>query len=123
MMGQLLGNLLNVVLDPLFILVFHWEITGAAIATVIGNVVGAGYYIAYCSACSMCWSTPASLWCGHGIPNRQHLPPGACLHSRHVPAGRGLSRAGTHLGPARGDVLSLLLAAALYMRKSRKMMD
>lgn len=58
MMGQLLGNLLNVVLDPLFILVFHWEITGAAIATVIGNVVGAGYYIAYCSACSMCWSTP-----------------------------------------------------------------
>ncbi len=47
MMGQLLGNLLNVVLDPLFILVFHWEITGAAIATVIGNVVGAGYYIVY----------------------------------------------------------------------------
>ena len=32
----------------------------------------------------------------------QYFPPGACLHSRHVPAGRGLSRAGTHLGPARG---------------------
>ena len=51
MMGQLLGNLLNVVLDPLFILVFHWEITGAAIATVIGNVVGAGYYIVYFCRC------------------------------------------------------------------------
>lgn len=47
MMGQLLGNLLNVVLDPLFILVFGWDIAGAAIATVIGNVVGAGYYILY----------------------------------------------------------------------------
>lgn len=47
MMGQLLGNLLNVILDPIMILVFGWNITGAAIATVIGNVVGAGYYIVY----------------------------------------------------------------------------
>lgn len=47
MMGQLLGNLLNVILDPIMILVFKWDITGAAIATVIGNVVGAGYYICY----------------------------------------------------------------------------
>lgn len=47
MMGQLLGNLLNVVLDPIMILGFGWNITGAAIATVIGNVVGAGYYIVY----------------------------------------------------------------------------
>ena len=29
------------------ILVFGWNIAGAAIATVIGNVVGAGYYIVY----------------------------------------------------------------------------
>lgn len=47
MMGQLLGNLLNVVLDPIMILVFKWDIAGAAIATVIGNVTGAGYYILY----------------------------------------------------------------------------
>lgn len=47
MMGQLIGNLLNVVLDPIFILVCRWDIAGAAIATVIGNVVGAGYYILY----------------------------------------------------------------------------
>lgn len=47
MMGQLLGNLLNVILDPIMILVFKWDITGAAIATAIGNVVGAGYYILY----------------------------------------------------------------------------
>lgn len=47
MMGQLLGNLLNVVLDPIMILGFGWEIAGAAIATVIGNVVGACYYLLY----------------------------------------------------------------------------
>lgn len=47
MMGQLIGNLLNIILDPIMILVFGWNIAGAAIATVIGNVVGAGYYIIY----------------------------------------------------------------------------
>lgn len=47
MMGQLIGNLLNVVLDPLMILGFHWNIAGAAVATVIGNMVGAVYYIFY----------------------------------------------------------------------------
>lgn len=47
MMGQLLGNLLNVILDPVMILLFKWDIAGAAIATVIGNIVGAGYYIFY----------------------------------------------------------------------------
>lgn len=47
MMGQLLGNLLNVVLDPIMILGFGWNIEGAAIATVIGNVCGAVYYIFY----------------------------------------------------------------------------
>lgn len=47
MMGQLLGNLLNVILDSVMILGFHLNITGAAIATVIGNVIGAGYYILY----------------------------------------------------------------------------
>ena len=47
MMGMLIGNLLNVILDPLMILGFGWNIAGAAIATVIGNVVGAGYYLLY----------------------------------------------------------------------------
>lgn len=47
MMGQLLGNLFNVILDPVMILGFGWNIAGAAIATVIGNVIGAGYYICY----------------------------------------------------------------------------
>ena len=29
------------------ILIFRWGIAGAAIATVIGNMAGAGYYILY----------------------------------------------------------------------------
>ncbi len=47
MMGQLLGNLLNIILDPIMILGFSWGITGAAIATAIGNIFSACYYIAY----------------------------------------------------------------------------
>ncbi|MCF0133435.1 MAG: MATE family efflux transporter [Blautia sp.] len=47
MTGTLIGNLLNVILDPIMILGFKWGIAGAAIATVIGNVVSAGYYLMY----------------------------------------------------------------------------
>lgn len=47
MLGVSIGNLLNVILDPVLILGFGWEITGAAIATVIGNVFAAMFYIIY----------------------------------------------------------------------------
>ncbi len=47
MVGMLIGNLLNIILDPIMILGFGWNINGAAIATVIGNVVGAIYYLFY----------------------------------------------------------------------------
>lgn len=39
MVISLVGTLINIVLDPLFILVFHWGIAGAAAATVLGNAV------------------------------------------------------------------------------------
>lgn len=35
MMGQLLGNLLNVILDSVIILGFGWNIAGAAIASLV----------------------------------------------------------------------------------------
>lgn len=47
MIGQVVGNLLNVVFDPIMILGFGWNIKGAAIATVIGNTIAALYYILY----------------------------------------------------------------------------
>lgn len=49
MLGLLLGNLVNVILDPVFILVLKMDIKGAAIATLLGNIVGAGFYISYFS--------------------------------------------------------------------------
>lgn len=45
MTGQILGNALNIVLDPLFILGFSWDIAGAAWATVIGQAAAALYYL------------------------------------------------------------------------------
>ncbi|MGN0356910.1 MAG: MATE family efflux transporter [Blautia sp.] len=47
MTGSLLGNVLNVVLDPIMIFVLDMGIVGAAVATVIGNVIAALYYFVY----------------------------------------------------------------------------
>ena len=47
MTGQIIGNMLNVILDPVMILWFGWGITGAAIATSISIVIGALYYLGY----------------------------------------------------------------------------
>lgn len=47
MLGQLGGNLLNVVLDPILILVLGWNVAGAALATALSNFVSAVYYIGY----------------------------------------------------------------------------
>ena len=38
MIAMLTGAVLNIILDPLFIMVFHWGVAGAAIATVIGQI-------------------------------------------------------------------------------------
>lgn len=45
MMGMIIGNLINIVLDPIMILGFGWNVAGAAIATVLGNVFSAVFYI------------------------------------------------------------------------------
>ena len=47
MTGPVIGNLLNMILDPLMILALEWGIVGAAVATVIGNIVSALYYLSY----------------------------------------------------------------------------
>lgn len=47
MFGMLLGTITNIVLDPLFILVWRQGVAGAAIATVIGNGVGLLYCLSH----------------------------------------------------------------------------
>ena len=45
MVGMIIGNVANIVLDPIMILLFKWNIAGAAIATTIGNILASIYYI------------------------------------------------------------------------------
>jgi putative MATE family efflux protein len=47
MLGGLVGTVVNIILDPILILAFHWGTAGAAIATVIGNIVASGCYCYY----------------------------------------------------------------------------
>ena len=47
MMGMIIGNLANIILDPVMILGLGWNVAGAAIATVIGNVVAALFYLCH----------------------------------------------------------------------------
>lgn len=43
--GYMAGTVTNIVLDPVFILVFRWGVAGAAVATVLGNIVSALLYL------------------------------------------------------------------------------
>lgn len=47
MLGVVLGNIANIVLDPIMILGLGWNVAGAAIATVIGNVVSTVVYLTH----------------------------------------------------------------------------
>ena len=47
MIGMLLGNVLNIVLDPIFILGFKMGCSGAALATCIGQMVACAFYLIY----------------------------------------------------------------------------
>lgn len=47
MIGNMIGTIVNIVLDPVMILGFGWGVKGAAIATVIGNLSASIYYLIY----------------------------------------------------------------------------
>lgn len=47
MVGGMIGTIVNIILDPVFILLFNMGTAGAAIATVLGNIFGCIYYIYY----------------------------------------------------------------------------
>ena len=47
MIGQIIGNLTNMVLDAVFIMGFGWGIIGCALATLVGECVGCLWYLIY----------------------------------------------------------------------------
>lgn len=47
MVGNLLGTIINIVLDPVMILMLGWGVTGAALATIIGNIAACLFYLQY----------------------------------------------------------------------------
>ena len=47
MIGNLIGTITNIILDPIMILWLGWGVSGAAIATVLGNVAACIFYLYY----------------------------------------------------------------------------
>ena len=47
MAGLLIGCITNIILDPIFIFVFQWGVKGAALATILGQILNAIFYLAY----------------------------------------------------------------------------
>jgi putative MATE family efflux protein len=47
MVSMLIGAILNTILDPLFIFVFHWGVEGAAWATIISQLASATWILAF----------------------------------------------------------------------------
>lgn len=47
MFSMMIGAVLNTILDPIFIMGFHWSIEGAAIATILSQYVGLAFNIVY----------------------------------------------------------------------------
>ena len=90
MMGQVIGNLTNVVLDPIMILTFDWGIAGAAIAQCALRRV----------LCVL--QRPPGHGRGHRGPGGQPQPPGHHLYPGPVPSGGCYGGRRPGLGPAGG---------------------
>ena len=69
--GVALGGVLNIVLDPLFIFVFRLNIAGAAIATMLSNVIAMLYFVGFLLHIrkrTVITLDPRSYSVRHGIP-------------------------------------------------------
>lgn len=47
MSGMIIGNMINIIFDPIMILGFGWNVAGAAVATVLGNVFSSVFYLVH----------------------------------------------------------------------------
>lgn len=68
MLGMIIGNVVNIVLDPVMILGFGWDVVGVAVATVVGNVCSALFYIIhFCRGGSLLTISPKEYRAGGQI--------------------------------------------------------
>ena len=82
LVGNMAGTVLNIVLDPIFILVLHKGVAGAAVATVIGNMVSCGFYLHYVIRKASCLSIS---------PKYAKRKPGSLLHIMAIGLPNGIS--------------------------------
>src|SRR5690625_145107 len=47
MRGMMIGSIINIILDPIFIFTFGMGVTGAAVATVLSNMISSAFFIRY----------------------------------------------------------------------------
>jgi putative MATE family efflux protein len=69
MISMLIGIILNIILDPIFILYFGWGVKGAAWATVIGIIASVCYYLFYYAR----GRSHLSIHIRYFVPNRKML--------------------------------------------------
>ncbi|MDO4489199.1 MAG: MATE family efflux transporter [Eubacteriales bacterium] len=68
MAGQVIGNLVNIILDPILILGLNMGVAGAALATTISNIVSALIYLAFLlSKQNILSISPRDFSAGHGV--------------------------------------------------------
>lgn len=75
--STLAGAVVNIILDPVFIFVFRWGMMGAAVATVLGQIVTAGlavWYLFHMKAARL----ERSSFRFHGRLAKEYLPLGIC---------------------------------------------
>ncbi len=82
LVGNMVGTVLNIVLDPVFILVLNKGVAGAAVATVIGNMVSCMIYLHYVVRKATCLSIS---------PQYAKRKPGSLLHIMAVGLPNGIS--------------------------------
>ena len=71
MLGNMLGTVTNIILDPILILLLRMDVAGAAIATVIANGISCGYYIWYLTKkTAVLTMVPQFFTLRHGIPQK-----------------------------------------------------
>ena len=78
MFSTLMGAGINIVLDPVFIFVFHWGMMGAAVATVIGQVFTAMMSLLYISRKMKAVDFSRSNLSFHPSLMKRYLPLGMC---------------------------------------------